>query len=201
MTTRAINICLHPNAVTNQEILDIISMTEGYISQQHISFLSRPNIPHLSLYHLCIENKHLTKIEEFLRIFVKRHTFKPFFLKNLTQTVGKNVFLESMNYDVDYKEILADLYKHVSVFKSDRNLPGVKIDQLNDIQKKRLHKYGVHYGTPDNFNPHFTLVYQLSQIIPIEIKIPSISFIPYTLSISEIEQHGNVINKIKEFVL
>ncbi|HLD95151.1 MAG TPA: hypothetical protein VI959_00725 [Alphaproteobacteria bacterium] len=84
-------------------------------------------------------------------------------MKTTLEIVGNNIFWRS--FDMSSKFCFEDFHKDlVGKLKKYKNAPLLQIQNKNLTleQEKLVKEYGVYWGIPGYFDPHITVVYELS---------------------------------------
>ena len=178
----------------------LTSFVKAQLQKQDIDFENCSNIPHISLYQLKIKEQHLENIKTKINDICINSLKFSFSMNNCIQEVGNNVFWrsqEAINHSM-LRKLLTGIVETIKLFKADNPLEQISlnINKLTVEQKSLVDEYGVFWGLPHNFDPHITLVYNLSKpdtgIMDVTPFKKDIQFIAEEICIGTIGYHGNI---------
>lgn len=182
------------------------------LKEFRIGFDLCTNVPHISLYQLNVPKKNLDLVLEQISDICDTHQQFDFQMDCHPEIVGSNIFWRSNEATQNsfLKDLLHSVVNNIKNFKHKTPLRQIvpSIESLSKEQISLIEKYGVFWGLPDNFDPHITLVYNLSN--PGEVKennilekyaIDPLNFFSNKLCVGQIGYHGNVEEIISCFKL
>ena len=164
---RELNVCLEACENALDTSLLLAERIANFLKDEGVEFERCSNIPHLSLYQFNSENNKQKIIQKELCSIAKDHKPISFLMDSRVEIVGNNIFWRSRAAldNSHLMNLLENVVEKLSLFKSIQPLQQIRdrFDLLSQDQKMLVSKYGVYWGLPYNFDPHITLIYNLSR--------------------------------------
>ena len=179
---------------------ELLSWLKTGLQKQSVEFENCPNVPHISLYQLKINDVYIDKIKTQIRDICKNYSKFSFLMNNNIEKVGNNIFWRSYEAIENpiLQHLLIETVESIKQFKDSSPLEQIssRFSTLTPEQKSLVDEFGVYWGLPHNFDPHITLIYNLSrENVTIE-KTPllekKVRFIAEEISVGIIGYHGNI---------
>lgn len=159
------------------------------------------NHPHVTLFQLSVKGNNIPKISKKLAEFIPDLGRIPrVALKQALSVVGANLF---WNIDVLFQNpLLKKVHKQVvdtlSPLRSEIRIGHLEENYclLSDAKKSDIDQYGICWSLPHNFDPHFTVIYNMPPDFNLDLVPPitQCSFKPAYLAVGFLGYHGNVID-------
>tara|TARA_Y100000780_G_C13673097_1_gene413195 strand:+ start:1084 stop:1734 length:651 start_codon:yes stop_codon:yes gene_type:complete len=157
------------------------------------------NQPHVTLFQLSIKGDNIPKISKYLAqaaldlIRVPRVALKP-----ELSVVGANLFwnVDALFQNPLLKKVHKNIVEMMSPLRSEQHIGHLEENYslLSDAKKSDVDQYGICWSLPHNFDPHFTIIYNMPFDFNLDL-VPSISqcsFKPAYLGVGLLGYHGNV---------
>lgn len=197
--TLEIGIFLLPNKEASSEI-DLFSQT--IVRDFHIPY-DYKNIPHVSLFQMCVDKEKLSVIIQSVQEIAENNASLPllFFQKQLVMK-GNNLFLNLYESQA-LSRLNEKIIENISSLRSKKLMKQVVDTKTNPSMVEDINKYGIWWGLPHNYDPHFTIVYDLKKKLEIT-QLPlfaSESFKPSALGVGLLGYNGNVNQILRAFLI
>lgn len=172
-------ICLLPDEASAASLSGLSKTVQDDFSEAHIPFLKEPNIPHVSLFQGVFNEDSLPSLTTGLRTIADRFYPVTVQIDGLRDTL-ENIFLVFKN-----PESVAPVSN--SFFTEGLHqlrAPGKLLEQvdrkkesegLSDEESKMIDLYGLFWGVPGSYNPHFIVVYESNIHLDIEKRLKGIT--------------------------
>ena len=194
-----IGVFLLPDDALSCYIQDLTKRICSNHQDNGIDIGQERNHPHVTLFQLSVKGENIPKIYECLGQTVPDLCRVPrVALKPVLSVVGSNLFwnVDALFHDPFLKRVHKQIVDTISPLRSDARIGHLEENYclLSDAKKSDVDQYGICWSLPHNFDPHFTVIYNMPSAFNLDLVPPlnPCSFKPAYLGVGLLGYHGNV---------
>ena len=157
------------------------------------------NHPHVTLFQLSVKGHNIPNISKYLaEVLPDLGRVSRVALKPELSVVGSNLFwnVDALFHDPFIKRVHKQIVDTISPLRSDVRIGHLEENYcpLSDAKKSDVEQYGIFWSLPHNFDPHFTVIYNMPSDFNLDLVPPlnPCSFKPGYLGLGLLGYHGSV---------
>lgn len=194
-----VGIFLRPDDALSYYIQDLTKRICKNHKDNGIDVKQDRNHPHVTLFQLSVKGSNIPKISKELAQFLPDLGRVPrVALKPALSVVGANLFwnIDALFQNPLLKKVHKQVVNTISPLRSDIRMGHLEKNYslLPDAKKSDVDQYGICWSLPHNFDPHFTVIYNIPSDFNLDFLPPlnQCSFKPAYLGMGLLGYHGNV---------